>query len=90
MFGIKKYEKQPDSGQATVTALDCIRADDLIHEASSLGGLRIWQYRRGDAYQVTISFERRSGSEVEAKAKHSNLVVALSDAIAEARALGAS
>ena len=67
-----------------------VTLDDLVHEASAIGGLRVWQYKRGHSYDVTIKFERRTGSEIEAKASHSDLQLALRAAIDEARALGAA
>ena len=67
-----------------------VTLDELVHEASAIGGLRIWQYQRGHAYDVTIKFERRTGSEIEAKASHSDLHLALRAAIDEASALGAA
>ena len=67
-----------------------VTLDELVREASQIGGLRIWQYKRGHSYDVTIKFERHTGSEIEAKASHSDLQLALRAAIDEARALGAA
>lgn len=72
------------------TAARRVTLDDLILEIATIGGLRIWQHERGRDYEVTIRFLRPSGSEIEAKARHTDLFVALRAAIGEARALGAA
>lgn len=63
--------------------------DELWQEAAGLGALRVWQYESNDEYQVTIKWKRRSGSEIEAKGKASEIGIAISNAIIEARDLGA-
>ncbi len=75
------------SGDAIVHVL---QIDDLVREASTIGGLRIWQYARDHDYQVGIVFRRATGTEIEAKSRNSDLLLALRAAIAEARTLGAA
>lgn len=67
-----------------------ITLDDLVQEATAIGGLRIWQYERGRHFDVTIKFHRLTGSEIEAKASNTDLRLALRAAIDEARKLGAA
>lgn len=63
--------------------------DELWHEAAQLGGVRIWQYKRDHQVEVTITFERKSGTKIEAVGKNSNVAFALANAINEARDMGA-
>lgn len=75
-----------------ITMSEVIRAqtlDELWHEASQLGGIRIWQYEIDQGYEVTIAFKRRTGTKIEAKGNDTNIVFALAKAINEARELGA-
>lgn len=64
--------------------------DELWLEASRLGAIRIWQHKPGDPYEVKIEWQRRSGSKIEAVgAKSAEIGIAISNAIIEARELGA-
>lgn len=63
--------------------------DELWLDASSLGGIRIYQYQAGREYKATIVWERKSGSEISAVGTGSDVGIALSNAIIEARELGA-
>lgn len=63
--------------------------DQLWNEAARLGGVRLWQFKTGHDVEATISFERRSGTKVEAKGRNTNVAFALADAINEAREMGA-
>lgn len=76
--------KQPE-----IQPLEPETLDQLWHEACQLGGIRVWQYSRSHSFDVTIAFTTRSGSDVEAKGSHTDVHIALSRAINEARSLGA-
>lgn len=76
-------------GVASVTPIQAETLDQLFHEAAQLGGIRVFQYGRGDEYKVEITFTRRSGTKIEAVHKNTNLAFALAGAINEAREMGA-
>jgi len=63
--------------------------DELWQEASSLGAVRVYQYKQGREVKATILWERKSGSEISAVGAGQEVGIALSNAIIEARELGA-
>lgn len=63
--------------------------DELWNVAASLGAIRVWQFERGRDYKVEIKWKRHTGSEIEAVGRHTEIGCAISNAIIEARELGA-
>ncbi len=63
--------------------------DELWHEAESLGQVSVESDYRGEIYSATIRFERKSGTSIRAKGTDQLVAFALSNAIDEAREMGA-
>ena len=73
--------------------LEAVRAetlDQLWHEAAQLGALRVGQYSRDGVFNAQITFERASGTKIEAVGKDTSVHVAVAKAINEAREMGAA
>ena len=73
--------------------IEVIRAeslDQLWHEAEQLGTVKVDSgWRKDDGYTVTIRFERKSGTTINAVGKNTKIAFALAAAINEAREMGA-
>lgn len=63
--------------------------DAMWHEAEQLGRVSVDRRIFGDCYEVSISFERKSGTHVRAMGKDTNILFAVANAINEAREMGA-
>lgn len=61
-----------------------VTLEGLFEQANKIGGIRVWQYKVNHPYQVTITFMRPSGSEIEARGTDTILSFAIEKAIAEA------
>lgn len=76
---------------AQIQKLTEVSFDDMLREAMKLGAVKIEQswYRNDAPWQVEITFERRSGTRIHAKASNTDPWFAMADAINEAREMGA-
>ncbi len=63
--------------------------DELWREAEMLGRIKVDKSLFGNSYEVTIHFERQSGTGIYAKGCNTDICFAVSDAINEARTFGA-
>jgi hypothetical protein len=61
-----------------------VTLEALFDRANKIGGVRVYQYKANYPYQVTVTFVRPTGSEIEAKGTDTILSFALEKAIAEA------
>lgn len=52
------------------------KIQDLIDEAAKIGGLRIWQYRQGHPYEVTIHIASK-GIRTDIIGEHKDIYKAL-------------
>ncbi len=77
------------TGKPTVTPLREIKLDELWHEAETLGRVEVDRDWADTTYAVEIKFSRPSGTRIIAKGSHSDICVAVSRAIDEAREMGA-
>lgn len=73
----------------TITPIHADTLDHLWHEAEQLGVVKVDPAWRGDNYEVTIRFQRKSGTSITAMGKNPKVAFALADAINEAREMGA-
>lgn len=74
---------------ASITPVIPQSLDALWAEAEKIGRVNVdTRWTGGGAYEVTIRFERRSGTVVHAKGTNTNIVFAVADAISEAREMG--
>lgn len=72
------------------TAVTPETLDALWYEAEQLGQVRVDQsIIKGSAYEVQIIFKRKSGTRIYAQGTDTNIAVALSKAINEAREMDA-
>jgi fructose-bisphosphate aldolase class 1 len=79
----------PAGAEPRVETLTPESLDQLWHEATQLGCLRVYQSEYNRAYEVTISFSRPTGTKIEARGKDSEIGAAVAKAINEAREMGA-
>lgn len=81
--------KEMMAERSTITPLREIKLDELWREAEGLGRIEVDRNWQDTSYDVEIKFSRPSGTRVIAKGAHSDICVALSRAIDEAREMGA-
>lgn len=62
------------------------KIQDLINEAAKIGGLRVWQYRQGHPYEVTIHIASK-GIRIDIISQHKDLCKALQSVIEKAKSL---
>lgn len=74
-----------------IQTLHPLTLDQLWREAETLGHIKVDSstWKQGEPYEVTLTFHRKSGTRVHAVGKHPDICFALSDAINEAREMGA-
>jgi len=74
-----------------IQQLTSVSFDDMLREAMKLGYIKIEQssWSFDSAWEVTITFERKSGTRIHAKGKNTDPWFAMADAINEAREMGA-
>lgn len=77
------------SAVTNITPLIPQTLDGMWREAEQLGRVSVDHRIFGDAYEVSISFERKSGTRIRAMGKDTNILFALANAINEAREMGA-
>lgn len=63
--------------------------DQVWREAEHLGDIKVEKGIFSNEYEAQIKFKRPAGSTIWAKGQHSNVIIALCQAIDEARELGA-
>lgn len=74
----------------TISPIKPESLDQLWHEAEQLGSVTVDKVFLGNgAYEVTISFARKTGTQIRAKGQDMLIAFALSKAINEAREMGA-
>lgn len=69
-----------------MTLFKKLKFQDLIDEAAKIGGLRIWQYRQGHPYEVTIHIASK-GIRMDIISKHKDLRKALQFVIERTKSL---
>jgi ribosome-associated translation inhibitor RaiA len=77
------------TGPSVVRPLREISLGELWREAESLGRIEVDRDWQDTSYSVEIKFSRPSGTRIIAKGSHSDICVAVSRAIDEAREMGA-
>lgn len=63
-----------------------LKIQDLIDEAAKIGGLRVWQYRQGHPYEVTIHIASK-GIRTDIISEHKDICKALQFVIEKVKSL---